>query len=307
MSLPTIPVNPETGTLESSISQILTSIAMEEIGLSHIINAEGEKLQYVLGTLTDTKALDPSISELLEINESVKEMLNAISTNQMFLFGKMSSALSAYLKNKNCPGADGKTPSSPITDTPQLTDGRLLGADKTGDSSDWVEIARNGNYSLIVRKQFINDGDPALQYTEYGATNDYGSSAVRQKINQWFTGETPLTNLRAYTVKNNAAAMLGAGTKNASGLTDSFSKPSAEFDSRGTDVAFALSYGEAANFLSKSYQWGGGTANQNNEAAVNNFAKLSIPEDGEGYDTMWLRSPGGSDNTASALFASGRV
>jgi hypothetical protein len=114
-------------------------------------------------------------------------------------------------------------------------------------------------------------------------------------------------NLRAYTVKNNATNMLGTGPKSASGLTDSFSKPIAEFDSRGSDVAFALSYGEAAGFSSKSYQWGGGTADQNNEAAVNNFAELTIPENGEGYDNMWLRSPGGSDNTASALFANGRV
>ncbi|MCL1804268.1 MAG: hypothetical protein FWG30_11675 [Eubacteriaceae bacterium] len=49
MSLPnfsSLPAN-----LEDSVYQILASIAMEEIGMSHIINAEGEKLQYVLGTL----------------------------------------------------------------------------------------------------------------------------------------------------------------------------------------------------------------------------------------------------------------
>ena len=50
MSLPVFPDIPKDFTFEDSIFQILTSIAMEEIGLSHIINAEGEKLQYVLGT-----------------------------------------------------------------------------------------------------------------------------------------------------------------------------------------------------------------------------------------------------------------
>jgi len=34
---------------EDAISQIISSIAMEELGLSHILNAEGEKIQFVLG------------------------------------------------------------------------------------------------------------------------------------------------------------------------------------------------------------------------------------------------------------------
>lgn len=36
---------------EDAVNYILTSIAMEEMALSHILNAEGEKIQYVIGTL----------------------------------------------------------------------------------------------------------------------------------------------------------------------------------------------------------------------------------------------------------------
>lgn len=46
MSLPSFPVVNPPIEREDAVNQILSSIAMEELGLSHILNAEGEKLQY---------------------------------------------------------------------------------------------------------------------------------------------------------------------------------------------------------------------------------------------------------------------
>lgn len=48
MSLPNIPNITPKISLErcDTINLLLSSIALEEIGLSHILNAEGEKLQY---------------------------------------------------------------------------------------------------------------------------------------------------------------------------------------------------------------------------------------------------------------------
>ena len=48
MSLPSFPVVNPPIEREDAVNQILSSIAMEELGLSHILNAEGEKLQYIL-------------------------------------------------------------------------------------------------------------------------------------------------------------------------------------------------------------------------------------------------------------------
>ena len=96
MSLPNFPLDPDKLTREDAINQILSSIAMEEAGLSHVLNAEGEKIQYILGTLEgSTPPAPPTIKEVLEINESVKDILEAAATQQMFLKNKMAAALKA--------------------------------------------------------------------------------------------------------------------------------------------------------------------------------------------------------------------
>ncbi|MEM5611349.1 hypothetical protein AAHB63_16715 [Bacillus thuringiensis] len=50
MSLPNLPdITPDISlTRQEVINLLLSSIAMEEIGLSHILNAEGEKLQHFM-------------------------------------------------------------------------------------------------------------------------------------------------------------------------------------------------------------------------------------------------------------------
>ena len=60
---------------EDAVNQILSSIAMEELGLSHILNAEGEKLHYSLGTLPGLSGPPATVSDVLAANESVRSML----------------------------------------------------------------------------------------------------------------------------------------------------------------------------------------------------------------------------------------
>jgi hypothetical protein len=153
---------------------------------------------------------------------------------------------------------------SDIEEKPTLDEGRILTPLQTGDSENWVEIAKNGNYSLIVRAHYINiyenghKNDPPWNYAFYGANNAYGSSSVRSNINEWFNGTAGTdklpsgARLRQFTVQNNATSILGTGS-NAVGLTDGFSKPNPTYAPSGNDVAFALSFGEAANFCSKTY------------------------------------------------------
>ena len=94
MSMPTFPKNDPPLSREGSLNEIIASIAAEELSLSHILNAEGEKLQYVLGTLP---GLDEAASqdEVLRVNQSVKDTLSGIIEQQMMLSSKLGAALKA--------------------------------------------------------------------------------------------------------------------------------------------------------------------------------------------------------------------
>lgn len=74
---------------------LLASIAMEELGLSHIINAEAEKFQYVLGTLPGLTGPPATISDLLNVNASVVNTLREITKKEILLYNKLNSVLTA--------------------------------------------------------------------------------------------------------------------------------------------------------------------------------------------------------------------
>ncbi len=95
MSLPSFPVTDPPIQRDDAVNQILSSIAMEELGLSHILNAEGEKLQYILGTLPGLSGPPATVSDVLAANESVRGLLETTVQNQLFLKAKMQGALEA--------------------------------------------------------------------------------------------------------------------------------------------------------------------------------------------------------------------
>ena len=104
MSLPTFPPIEPPLSREGSINEIISSIAAEELSLSHILNAEGEKLQYVLGTLPGLEAA-AALDEVMQVHQSVQETLSSVMEQQMLLTGKLASAMSAPI----LPGPTGAT------------------------------------------------------------------------------------------------------------------------------------------------------------------------------------------------------
>jgi len=102
--MPTFPQIAPPLTREGSLNEIIASIAAEELSLSHILNAEGEKLQYVLGTLPGLGEA-ATLTEVMQINQSVQDTMSDIMEQQMLLSGKLSAAMTAPV----LPGPAGPT------------------------------------------------------------------------------------------------------------------------------------------------------------------------------------------------------
>ena len=74
---------PGEGTRDQAITDLIQSVALQESALSHIMNAEGEKMQAIIGMSGVTN------EELLALNKSVESMLNSITRLEMILQAKL--------------------------------------------------------------------------------------------------------------------------------------------------------------------------------------------------------------------------
>ncbi len=80
MGMPVI--TPSETTRCQAITDIIESVALEQTALSHILNAEGEKIQKIVEIATTE-------SELLEVNKSVESMIYAIVELENVLKAKL--------------------------------------------------------------------------------------------------------------------------------------------------------------------------------------------------------------------------
>jgi len=94
MSFPNIPNITASITISrnEALNLLLSSIAFEELGLSHIINAEGEKIQYALGLIPGLRH-PASIADLLRINDSVRKTLDSVTKKEIVLQSKLQDII----------------------------------------------------------------------------------------------------------------------------------------------------------------------------------------------------------------------
>ena len=88
MGMPTI--TPGIRTQEQVMTDLIESIAMQERALSHIVNAESEKMQAIINMDT------VSTQQLLQLNQSVEHMINAAARLETVLQAKLE------LSNQEC-------------------------------------------------------------------------------------------------------------------------------------------------------------------------------------------------------------
>ncbi len=100
MSMPSIACNPNPVSMRQAVTDLLESIALEETAMSHILNAEGEKLQKALAM----EEID--FSQMMEVNESVANMVNVIGGLENILKEKLEFVAN-NLYYPNYDGEDG--------------------------------------------------------------------------------------------------------------------------------------------------------------------------------------------------------
>lgn len=95
-------ITPGTETEEEAVTNIITSVALQESALSHILNAEGEKMLAIINMENVTQG------ELVCLNKSVELMVDTIARLEMILQAKLETVLSPGLCVGNCIAESGE-------------------------------------------------------------------------------------------------------------------------------------------------------------------------------------------------------
>ncbi|MFT8351420.1 hypothetical protein [Clostridium saccharoperbutylacetonicum] len=101
MSMPNIPnITPLINiNREQAINMIMASIAMEEMGLANILNAESERIQYILDKNKCSSVLPKDIKE---INNGVEKVIRDVTRLQILLQEKLESVISIIPPKSDC-------------------------------------------------------------------------------------------------------------------------------------------------------------------------------------------------------------
>lgn len=104
MGMPEIPEGKHRPNLEETVIDLLESIALEEMAMAHILNAEGEKLQAVVKRYS---CKDISYNEVSDTCQSVNSMLNSLIMKEWLLSTKLQTVMSIKTdpkpKRQHCP------------------------------------------------------------------------------------------------------------------------------------------------------------------------------------------------------------
>ncbi len=105
MGMPQIPPRNHKPEICEVVTSLIEAVAIEELAIAHIINAEGEKLQEVIKKFAHCHL---SFEELEKIYKNTNLLMNNLIMKEWILLSKMNSALDIYqvmdgsCKSKDC-------------------------------------------------------------------------------------------------------------------------------------------------------------------------------------------------------------
>lgn|GEM_PF-547715 len=76
-------ITPGTGTRDQAITDLIESVALQETAISHILNAEGKKMQAIIAMP------DATLEDLMNMNDSVNKLVNAATRLEMIFLSKL--------------------------------------------------------------------------------------------------------------------------------------------------------------------------------------------------------------------------
>ena len=202
---------------------------------------------------------------------------------------------------------------------PNVVNGKILQSEKILDDSEWIEIARYEQYSLIIRVQ------PLFNRMEYFDNNKqycgYSDSHAQTIVNRWFENLEEESVLKKYAVGNDANLNMGCFNKlNETSFYDVNKSKRKDYEAMGTGFclpttetkksAFLLSFQEAEEYISFD-------GNNKQTLPSINYHKLKnlvISKTGQYENNFigdnWLRTPGKYDGTCSyfgEIFLTGSI
>ncbi|MCS7460413.1 hypothetical protein N0M98_09690 [Paenibacillus doosanensis] len=92
MSMPKIPEEPYRPTKEEVVIDLLKSIAMEETAISHLLNAEAEKIQAFVGKCLDFPT-SPTTREIIKFEGQVFKLVDIIVMKEWLLLRKLENVI----------------------------------------------------------------------------------------------------------------------------------------------------------------------------------------------------------------------
>lgn len=140
-----------------------------------------------------------------------------------------------------------------------VINGYYITAANSGDTSNWVAIAQNGDSTLIIRANVLDPVNPQIfgKYLDDGnMVMTYDISELRVAMNSWYANTLSTTApIKLAAMTNDCMStnmMISDDTVNATITADMISKPIALANGATQDIAFAPSWGELASYCAVS-------------------------------------------------------